>query len=81
MCRDSDGYWQRDRYDADVGGGYGYDVLPPQAIVRDLQRNNFTYVSPPLLEGRFYQVKALDPDGRKVKLYVDAHSGRIAKVK
>ena len=81
MCRDSNGYWQRDRYDPDFGGGYGYDVLPPHVIVRDLQRNDFTYISQPLLEGRFYQVKALDPYGRNVKLYVDAYSGRIAKVK
>ena len=81
MCRDSNRYWQRDRYDADFAGGYGYDVLPPHAIVRDLQQNNFTYISPPLIEGRFYQVKALDPYGRKVKLYVDAYSGRIAAVK
>ena len=81
MCRDGNGYWQRDRYDADFSGGYGYDALPPHAIVRDLQRSNFTYISPPLLEGRFYQVKALDPYGRKVKLYVDAYGGRIAAVK
>jgi uncharacterized membrane protein YkoI len=34
-----------------------------------------------VLAGRFYQVKALDPYGRKVKLYVDAYDGRIANVK
>jgi uncharacterized membrane protein YkoI len=34
-----------------------------------------------VLAGQFYQVKALDPYGRKVKIYVDAYSGRIAKVK
>jgi hypothetical protein len=87
MCRDRDGYWRRDHYDPDFGygqgygGGYGYDVLPPYAIVRNLQRNNFTYISQPVLAGQFYQVKALDPYGRKVKVYVDAYSGRIAKVK
>lgn len=91
MCRDSNGYWQRDYYDPDSGGdwwgdggygsGYGYGVLPPQAIVRYLHQNDFSYISQPVLAGRFYQVKALDPDGRKVKLYVDAYSGRIAKVK
>jgi len=26
-------------------------------------------------------VKAINPDGRKVKLYIDSYSGRIAKVK
>jgi hypothetical protein len=87
LCRDRDGYWQRDHYDPDFGsgqaygGGYGYDVLPPYAIARNLQRNSFTYISQPVLAGQFYQVKALDPYGRKVKIYVDAYSGRIAKVK
>jgi hypothetical protein len=87
MCRDRDGYWRGDHYDPDFGsgqgygGGYGYDVLPPYAIVGNLQRNNFTYISQPVLAGQFYQVKALDPYGRKVKIYVDAYSGRIAKVK
>ena len=89
MCRDGNGYWQRDRYDPDFGedwgngygGGYGYGVLPPYEIVRYLHQSGFSYISPPALAGRFYQVKALDPNGRKVKLYVDAYSGRIAKVK
>jgi hypothetical protein len=93
MCRDRYGYWQRDHYDPDFGsgwgngygggygGGYGYPVVPPQAIVRSLHRQGFSYISQPLLSGQFYQVKALDPSGRKVKLYIDAYSGRIAKVK
>lgn len=91
MCRNREGYWQRDRHDPDFGGdwwgdggyggGYGYGVLPPHVIARYLHQNNFTYISQPVLAGQFYQVKALDPYGRKVKLYVDAHSGRIAKVK
>ncbi len=95
MCRDRNGYWQRDHYDPDFGGdwwgnggygqghggGYGYGILPPHAIVRHLHQNDFSYISQPVLAGRFYQVKALDPNGRKVKLYVDAYSGRIAKVK
>ena len=50
-------------------------------IMRYLHQNNFTYTSQPVLAGQFYQVKALDPYGRKVKIYVDAYSGRIAKVK
>jgi len=40
-----------------------------------------TYISRPALAGRFYQVKARTPDGHKVKLYIDAYSGRIVKVK
>jgi hypothetical protein len=89
MCRDRNGYWQRDHYDQDFGGGwgngygggYGYGMLPPQAIVRSLHRDGFSYISEPVLSGRFYQVKALDPYGRKVKLYLDAYDGRIVKVK
>jgi hypothetical protein len=89
MCRDGNGYWERDRYDPDFGddwgngygGGYGYGVLPPYEIVRYLDQSGFSCISQPALAGRFYQVKALDPNGRKVKLYVDAYSGRIAKVK
>jgi hypothetical protein len=88
-CRDDSGYWERDRYDPDFGdgwgngygGGYGYGVLPPFEVMRYLHQNNFTYISQPVLTGDFYQVKALDPYGRKVKLYVDARTGRIAKVK
>jgi hypothetical protein len=33
------------------------------------------------LAGRFYQVKARDPNGHKGKLCIDAYSGRIVKVK
>jgi hypothetical protein len=93
MCRDRNGYWQRDRYDPDFkdhwrgdgghgqGHGGGYGVMPPDQIARYLHQNNFTYISQPVLAGQFYQVKALDPYGRKVKLYIDAHTGRIAKMK
>src|SRR5262245_34956797 len=97
MCRDANGYWQRDHYDPGwssdygysgnfgYGGGYGngggYGVLPPQVIVHNLYRSGFSSISQPLLAGQFYQVKAIDPNGRKVKLYVDAYYGRIAKVK
>jgi hypothetical protein len=44
-------------------------------------QSGFSYISRPALSGRFYQLKALDPNGRKVKLYVDAYDGRIVKVK
>jgi hypothetical protein len=80
MCRDGDGYWQRDHYDPDFGNGwgngygrgYGHGLLPPQAIARSLHGDGYSDISEPVLSGRFYQVKALDPYGRKVKLYVDA---------
>jgi hypothetical protein len=79
------GYGSGNNYGYGNGGyGYGYGnygVVPPQAIVRSLYRSNFSSISRLVLAGRFYQVKALDPRGRKVKLYVDAYDGRIAKVK
>jgi hypothetical protein len=55
--------------------------VPPHVIVRYLHRSGFSYISRPALAGRFYQIKARDPNGRKVKLYVDAYNGRIVKVK
>jgi hypothetical protein len=83
----SNSYGNSYGYGNDYGHGYGYGngngyaVLPPQTIIHSLHRNSFSYISQPVLSGRFYQVKALDPRGRKVKLYVDAFNGRIAKMK
>ena len=72
----------RSGYGNGYSNGYGnYGVLPPYAIVHYLQRSGFSYISRPALSGRFYQLKARDPNGRKVKLYVDAFNGRIVKVK
>jgi hypothetical protein len=73
-------------YNGYGNGGYGYGygnyrVLPPRVIVRYLYRSGFSYISQPALAGQFYQIKARDPNGRKVKLYVDAYNGRIVKVK
>jgi len=65
-------------------GGYGYGnhgLVPPRWIVRNLARHNYRYITNPVLAGRFYQVKAIDPRGRKVKLYIDAYTGEIAKRK
>jgi hypothetical protein len=77
----------------DVRPGYGWHddgynsgyrqrgVVPPYWVVRSLQRQDYRYISRPILSGRFYQVKAVSPHGHKVKLYIDAYSGRIVKVK
>lgn len=93
VCRDQDGYWQRDHYDpqfrdgryseegSDYGYGYSNDIVSPWSIVQDLRYQGFSYISQPALAGQFYQVKARDPNGHKVKLYIDAYSGRIVKVK
>ena len=78
-----------DDFRSDYGwnnGGYGYGnrdhgMVSPRWIVRNLQRHDYRYISRPVLSGRFYQVKAINPHGRKVKLYIDAYRGRIVKVK
>jgi hypothetical protein len=76
------GYGNQGYGNQGYGNGYGnYGVMPPYAIVRYLHQSGFSYISRPALSGRFYQLKALDPNGRKVKLYVDAYDGRIVKVK
>ena len=64
-------------------GGYNYrqDVVSPRSIVLNLERNDYRNISRPVLSGNFYQVKAINPGGHNVKLYIDPYSGRIAKVK
>jgi len=59
---------------------YGQPISP-RWIVRNLERSDSRYISRPVLSGRFYQVKAVNPDGHKVKLYIDAYTGQIVKVK
>lgn len=63
------------------GYNYRHDTVTPRSIVRNLQRNDYRNISRPVLNGRFYQVKALSPRGHNVKLYIDRYSGQIAKVK
>jgi hypothetical protein len=70
------------RYGYGWGGGHGDDrVLPRRAIVRQLAWHRYTRISEPQLAGRYYQVKAVDPRGRKVKLYINAYTGEIARRK
>jgi opacity protein-like surface antigen len=57
------------------------DAVSPRWIVRNLERSNYRYISRPVLSGRFYQVKAVNPNGKKVKLYIDAYTGQLVKVK
>ncbi len=49
--------------------------------MRNLERSDYRYISSPVLIGKFYQVKAVNPNGKKVKLYIDAYTGQIVKVK
>ena len=72
------GYGDNGNYGND---GYGQGIVSPPAVVSVVESNNFQVISQPVLSGRFYQVKAIAPNGKKVKVYVDAFSGRIAKVK
>lgn len=75
--------WNRDRgWSGNRGQGYGHHgVVPPHRIVRTLARHRFTHIAQPVLAGPFYQVKARDPRGRKVKLYINAYTGEIARWK
>src|SRR5262245_41324028 len=72
--RNYEGYGYNRGYSYDYIGGYQYrqDVVSPRSIVRSLRHQRFSYISWPTLAGRFYQVKARDPNGHKVKLYIDA---------
>jgi len=82
---DGYGYGNSQGYGDYRSQGYGdyrrHDVVSPRWIVRNLQRADYRYISRPVLHGRFYQVKAVSPRGHKVKLYIDAYSGRIVKIK
>jgi hypothetical protein len=60
---------------------YGPDTAPPGSVVRYLERQDYRHISKPMRSGRFYQVKAINSYGHKVRLYIDAHSGRIVDVK
>lgn len=67
------GYPDRGYYDDSQRGwsdnGYGNrEMVSPRWIVRNLQRSDYRYISRPVLSGRFYQVKAVIPNGKKVKL-------------
>jgi len=78
-----DGYYYQNPPSYDSGGSYNAygNPIPPHWIVQNLERSDYRYISRPVLSGRFYQVKAVNPDGHKVKLYIDAYTGQIVKVK
>ena len=87
-----DSSWQYQYQDSDYNndwhhrgwsqGDYGNQAMvSPRWIVHNLQQSDYRYISRPVLSGKFYQVKAVNPNGHKVKLYIDAYTGRIVKVK
>jgi hypothetical protein len=59
----------------------GPETVSPGSVVHYLQRQDYRHISKPIRSGRFYQVRATNAHGHKVKLYIDAHSGRIVDVK
>lgn len=78
----SDAYGHHDGWKRGWGKGYAHArVVPTHQIVRKLARQHFTHISRPVLAGNLYQVKARDSRGRKVKLYVNAYTGEIARWK
>jgi hypothetical protein len=80
--RDDNDGWNRHRGWGNWGHGYGHHgVVPAHRIVRRLAWHHFTHISQPVLAGPFYEVKARDPRGRKVKLYINAYTGEIARWK
>jgi hypothetical protein len=75
-------YQNRGYNDDSRNADYGdRGIVSPRWIVRNLERSDYRYISRPVLSGRFYQVKAVNPNGKKVKLFIDAYSGQIVKVK
>jgi hypothetical protein len=53
--------------------------MPPRAAVRIAARHGFTDFSPPRLAGDVYIFNALADDGARVRLVIDAYSGRILR--
>jgi hypothetical protein len=70
-----EGNWRNDGYDDNN------QVVSPRWIMRQWRRSDYRHVSRPVLSGHFYQVKAVNPDGRKAKLSIDAYDGRIVRWK
>jgi hypothetical protein len=55
------------------------DPMPPRAAARIAARHGFTGLTPPRLAGDVYILQAIDEDGARVRLVIDAYSGRILR--
>jgi hypothetical protein len=55
------------------------DPMPPQAAARVAARHGFTGLAAPRLVGDVYIVPAIDEDGARVRLVIDAYNGRILR--
>lgn len=62
------------------GSGMGRNIMAPDEIVKGLEEQGYTKIRKVERERRGkYEVKALDPDGYRVELYVDGMTGEILK--
>jgi hypothetical protein len=55
-------------------------VLPPQEIIMIVRSTGYRPLSPPVLKGFTYRLRAADPVGHAVRVVVDARLGRIVRV-
>jgi hypothetical protein len=58
---------------------FGDPVMPPRAIGRIVMQQGYSGFSPPRLAGDVYIVNAIDQDGARVRLVIDAYDGRILR--
>src|SRR4029077_14299672 len=65
-----------------AGGAAGLGpVMPPQQIGKILHANGFLPQATPVRNGEAYQVRAIDPRGRQVRVAIDARYGDILMVR
>jgi hypothetical protein len=62
-----------------VAQWFADDPMPPGAAARIAARHGFTGLSAPRLAGDVYIVQAIDEDGARVRLVIDAYSGRLLR--
>ena len=58
---------------------YAFDdaIMPPRAVVWRLSERGFSGIGRPRFDGRAYVVEAFNPNGARVRLFVDAQDGAI----
>jgi hypothetical protein len=59
--------------------GY-FGALPPREIVAIVRAKGLDPLSRPMRQGPVYGLRALDPSGREMQVFVDARGGRILRV-
>jgi hypothetical protein len=56
-------------------------IMPPQEVARILRANGFVPQATPVRNGEAYQVRAIDPRGRQVRVAIDARYGDLLMVR